>query len=77
MERWAMSEKIEMWDVRCERIAISEKWTTGNCFVMETDGKFYPGYRKLQKQLFDLPNKTQFCIFLFDTEMLMGAPLIF
>jgi len=44
---------------------------------METDGKFYPGYRKLQKQLFDLPNKIQSCIFLFDTEMLMGAPLIF
>ena len=46
-------------------------------FVMETDGIFYRGYRKLQKQLSDLPNKTQSCIFLFDTEMLMGVPSIF
>jgi hypothetical protein len=47
----------------------------GHSFVTETDDKFYREYRKLQKQLFDPPNKIQSCIFPFDSGRLMGVPL--
>jgi hypothetical protein len=53
----------------------SGKPDSGHRFVMGTDDKFYREYRKLQKQLFDPPNKIQSCIFPFDSGMLMGVPL--